>query len=91
MRPTENGLVELHDSKERESVCFMLMGFIDDEVDAGGFRHTEKHQELFDERLAQMKAGECAYCDKCPIYARTIEKHPSLKHKVIQLQLFDEL
>lgn len=82
MKPQSNGLVELHDSKERECVCFNLMGFIYDEAEAGGFLYTEKHQNLWDERFAQMKAGECAYREKCPIYARSTAGKPK------QLTLF---
>lgn len=83
MKPQGNGLVELHDSKERECVCFNLMGFINEEADAGRFRYTERHEDLWHERFSQMKAGECAYRDKCPVYARTVKKIGA-----IQLRLF---
>jgi len=74
MKPQGNGLVELHDIKERESVCFDLMGFITEEAESGGFLYTEKHQDLWDERLAQMKAKECAYRDRCPRYMKSVKK-----------------
>lgn len=74
MKPQGNGLVELHDSKERESICFDLMGFITDEAESGGFLYTEKHQDLWDERLAQMKAKKCAYRGRCPRYAKSTKK-----------------
>lgn len=83
MKPQGNGLVELHDSKERESICFDLMGFITDEAESGGFLYTEKHQNLWDERLAQMKAKECAYRDRCPRYMKSVKKIGA-----IQLSLF---
>lgn len=82
MKPQSNGLVELHDNKKRESVCFNLMGFIYDEAESGGFLYTEKHQDLWDKRFAQMKAGECAYQEKCPIYAQSTTGKPK------QLTLF---
>lgn len=83
MKPQGNGLVELHDSKERESICFDLMGFITDEAESGGFLYTEKHQNLWDERLAQMNAKECAYRDRCPRYMKSVKKIGA-----IQLSLF---
>lgn len=83
MKPQGNGLVELHDSKERESICFDLMGFITEEAESGGFLYTEKHQNLWDERLAQMKAKECAYRDRCPRYMKSVKKIGA-----IQLSLF---
>lgn len=84
MKPQGNGLVELHDSKERESICFDLMEFITEEAESGGFIYTERHQDLWDERLSQMKAGKCAYRNKCPCYARTVKKIGA-----IQLSLFE--
>lgn len=83
MKPQGNGLVELHDSKERESICFDLMGFITEEAESGGFLYTERHQNLWDERLAQMKAKQCAYRDRCPRYIRSAKKIGA-----IQLSLF---
>lgn len=83
MKPQGNGLVELYDSKERESICFDLMGFITEEAESGGFLYTEKHQNLWDERLAQMKAKECAYRDRCPRYMKSVKKIGA-----IQLSLF---
>lgn len=74
MKPQGNGLVELHDNKERESICFDLMRFITEEAESGGFLYTEKHQNLWDERLAQMKAKECAYRDRCPRYMKSVKK-----------------
>lgn len=83
MKPQGNGLVELHDSKERESICFDLMGFITEEAESLGIRYTEKHQELWDKRLAQMKAKQCAYRDKCPRYAKSVKRIGA-----VQLSLF---
>lgn len=83
MKPQGNGLVELHDSKERESICFDLMRFITDEAESGGFLYTEKHQDLWDERLAQMKAKKCAYRDRCPRYMKSVKRIGA-----IQLSLF---
>ena len=81
MKPQDNGLIELHDSKERESVCFKLMDFINEEAE--GFRYTEKYEDLWNKRFAQMKAGQCAYRDKCPVYARSAKKIGA-----VQLSLF---
>ena len=66
MKPQSNGLVELHDSKERERICFDLMGFVAEEAESLGIKYTGQHQELWDKRLSQMKARQCAYRDRCP-------------------------
>lgn len=86
MKPQSNGLVELHDSKERESICFDLMGFIAEEAESLGIKYTGQHQELWDKRLAQMKARQCAYRDRCPRYMRTARRVGA-----IPLSLFDEI
>jgi hypothetical protein len=71
-RPNNNGIVALHDDpKERECVCFELMGFIYKEAEGMGVLYTETHENLWHERFAQAKAGECAYRDRCPIYAKS--------------------
>lgn len=84
MKPQNTGLVVLHDDKENDrGLCFKLMEFINEE--AREFRYTEKYEDLWSKRFAQMKAGVCAYRDKCPTYARAVKKIGA-----IQLKLFEE-
>lgn len=71
MRPQGTGIVELHDTKQNERgfFCMKLVGYLNEEAQMG----TEAYAELWDERFSQAKTGLCAYRDKCPIHARTIE------------------
>lgn len=43
----------------------------------------EFYEVLWHERFAQAKAGECAYRDKCPIYAKSNLK---LSSKTVRLK-----
>ena len=81
-----SGLVELHDDKEsnRGFFCLQLVTYLGEEAEPG----TERYGDLWPERFAEAKAGRCAYRDKCPIYARTIAKHPP---KPQQPSLFPDL
>lgn len=74
MIPKGNGLVELHDSKQKEHgfFCMQLVMYLNTEAEMG----TERYRELWDERFTAMKLGACAYRYRCPIYARTIKNHP---------------
>ena len=71
--PAGNGLVEIFGEKtqERGFFCMKLVGYLNEEAKMG----TPEYAELWDIRFADAKAGRCAYRDKCPIYARTKEKH----------------
>lgn len=82
MKPTGNGLIELVDSKSNESgfFCMQLVGYLNQERDMG----TPEYADLWDIRFSQAKSGQCAYRDKCTIYARTKAAHPA---KPIQLML----
>lgn len=79
-------LVELHDDKEsnRGFFCIKLVSFLNDEAEPG----TELYAELWPECFNQAKAGGCAYRDKCPIYAKTIQTH---RPRPVQPSLFPEL
>lgn len=64
-----NGIVSLHDDKESNHgfFCMKLVSYLNEEAEMG----TEFYEVLWHKRFEQAKAGECAYRDKCPIYART--------------------
>ncbi len=81
-RPKGNGLIELVDekSKDRGFFCMQLVGYLIEERDIG----TPEYGELWDIRFEQAKNHQCAYKDKCPVYAKTIAKK---SHTPIQLQL----
>ena len=81
-----SGLVELHDDKESNGgfFCVQLVTYLNEEAEPG----SERYAELWPERFNQAKAGGCAYRDKCPIYAKTIQSHPP---RPFQPSLFPEL
>ena len=78
-RPQSNGLIELVDSKSKESgfFCMQLVGYLKEEERKTG-------EDLWEKRFSQAKAGNCAYKDKCPIFAKTVAKHGK---KPVQLSL----
>ena len=80
-RPNSNGIDALHDDKESNSgfFCMKLVGYLNEEAEMG----TEFYEVLWHERFAQAKAGECAYRDKCPIYAKSNLK---LSSKTVRLK-----
>lgn len=80
MKPQGNGLVELHDSKQKERgfFCMQLVMYLNTEAELG----TERYQELWEKRFTAARLGACEYRDRCPIYARTIKNRP------VQLDLF---
>ncbi len=82
MKPKGNGLVELHDSKQKERgfFCMQLVMYLNTEAELG----TERYRELWEERFTEAKLGACAYRDHCSIYARTIKNPP------VQLDLFTQ-
>lgn len=69
MKPQNIGLVSLHDEKEERSgfFCMRLVDLLNEEAEMG----TERYADLWEQRFGQAKAGECAYQERCPIYART--------------------
>ena len=81
-RPVGNGLVELVDSKSKESgfFCMQLVSYINEEEKMG----NPEYVDVWEIRFSQAKAGQCAYRDKCPIYARTLAKR---EKKPVQLTL----
>lgn len=72
-KPAGNGLIELVDEKshDRGFFCMKLTGYIMQE-------HREMPdsdmQDLWEKRFTEAKAGNCAYHDICPIYARTMTR-----------------
>lgn len=68
MRPQGNGLVELHDSKQRESGfnCMKLIAFL---TEAGVTDWEKWHGAHL--RAAE---GNCPYSQSCPIHKRTVKK-----------------
>lgn len=81
-RPQSNGLVELHDGKldGKAFMCFDLLDFLNKDEETKG----EDNWEAWHEKFALAKAGNCPYRDRCPRYARTVEKRNKM-----QLKLFD--
>lgn len=81
-RPQSNGLVELHDAKldRNEFFCMDLVGFLSNDETREKGNWDDWH-----ERWTQAKNGNCPYRDKCPRYARTMERH---KGEPRQLTLF---
>lgn len=67
-----NGIVELHDSNQKELgfFCMKLVEFIGMEAEFG----TEQYAKVWQERFNAVKRGSCKYSDRCPIHSRTIEK-----------------
>ena len=54
-----------------------LVGYLKEEERKTG-------EDLWEKRFSQAKAGNCAYKDKCPIFAKTVAKQ---QHTPVQLQL----
>ena len=82
-KPQSNGLVELHDAKQKEHgfFCMELVCHLNNEAKMG----TEEYRQLWHQRFGQAKVGECHYRGQCRVYARTIEKQ---KKNGVQLSLF---
>jgi hypothetical protein len=68
MTPKGNGLVELHDGKQKERgfCCMKLVAFLTaDRV---------KDWEEWHRRHEEASRGECRYKGQCPIYGRSKNK-----------------
>lgn len=80
MKPKGNGLVEIAGERtvEHGFFCIKLVKFLNEEAEMG----TEQYAQLWEQRFDEAKSGQCAYSEKCPIYARTIKK------RGLQLKLF---
>lgn len=80
MKPQNNGIVELRDTREKDRgfFCMKLVDYMNEEAEMG----TAAYEVLWEDRFRQAKAGECAYQEKCPIYARSTTGKPK------QLTLF---
>lgn len=80
MRPQGTGIIELHDTKQNERgfFCMKLVDYLNEEAEMG----TAAYEVLWENRFRQAKTGECAYREKCPIYARSTAGKPK------QLTLF---
>lgn len=78
MKPRTNGLVELVDDKSSSDgfFCMKLVEFLTIE--------GVKDWDTWHKRHLLAENGNCTYTSKCPIYARTVKKHPH------QLSLFNE-
>lgn len=65
MIPKDNGLIELHDSKQKERgfCCMKLVAFLT--VDG------VKDWEEWHRRHEEAGRGECRYKGQCPIYERS--------------------
>ena len=84
--PVGNGLVEIAGSnaKERGFFCMMLASYINQEAKGQGYN---AYQSIWEQRFAEAKLGNCAFKNRCPIYAKTIAKHGK---RPIQLSLIFE-
>lgn len=71
--PVGNGLVEITGSnaKERGFFCMMLVSYINQEAKARDIMY----QSIWEKRFTEAKRGNCAFKNRCPIYAKTIAKH----------------
>lgn len=80
-KPQTNGLIELVDSKNEDSgfFCMQLVVYLGEEQRMG----TPEYSDLWDIRFSQAKNHNCAYKDKCPIFAKTAAKQ---QHVSVQLQ-----
>ena len=78
-RPQTNGLIELVDarSEDRGFFCMQLVGYLKEEERKTG-------DDLWEKRFSQAKSHDCAYKDKCPIFAKTVAKQ---QHVPVQLQI----
>ena len=81
-RPQSNGLIELVDSKSENSgfFCIQLVRYLNEERKMG----TAEYADLWEVRFSQAKNHNCAYKDKCPIFAKTKAKK---SHVPLQLYL----
>lgn len=77
--PKGNGLVEIAGEKtvEQGFFCMKLVGFLMEEAAMG----TDQYSQVWKQRFAEAKQGNCAYADNCPIHARTIEKNQYVKRQ----------
>lgn len=68
MRPQETGIVEFHDTKQKERGfgCMKLITFLTED----GVTEWEQWHGAH----LQAAAGQCPYTDRCPIHARSVEK-----------------
>lgn len=70
-RPRGNGLVELVDERPKsDGGAWHCMDFW-----LFAYGEEDKSLEAAHDRLQQAKAGNCPYRDRCPRYARTVERH----------------
>lgn len=68
MTPKGNGLVELHDGKQKERgfCCMKLVTFLTADGVKGWEEWHRRHEEA--------SRGECRYKGQCPIYERSKNK-----------------
>lgn len=72
MKPQNNGLVSLHDDKQKERGfnCMKLIGFLTDD--------GVKEWEQWHGANLQAAAGNCPYAERCPNYTRTPKRPKQL-------------
>lgn len=68
MRPQETGIVEFHDTKQKERGfgCMKLITFLT--------RDGVKEWERWHGAHMQAAAGDCPYADICHIHSRTVKR-----------------
>lgn len=81
MRPTGNGVVELHDTKQKERGfnCMKLIIFLTED----GVTDWEQWHGAH----IQAAAGQCPYTGCCPIHAKSVEKILSDPKRSLQYTL----
>lgn len=82
MRPQETGIVELHDTKQKERGfgCMKLIAFLTAD-------HITEWEQWHGAHI-QAAAGQCPYTAQCPIHARSVDKALNNPKRPLQLSLF---
>ena len=82
MRPQSNGIVELHDSKQKDRGfnCMKLIQFLN--------RNNVKDWDDWHGAHLRAANGQCPYTEECPIHNRSVEKILIRNQNSQQLTLF---
>lgn len=69
MKPISNGIVALHDESDEANGfgCMKLIEFLTKDAVTQWVNWHKAHLEA--------EFGNCPYADRCPIYARSAQKH----------------
>lgn len=86
MRPQGNGIVELHDGKQKERgfTCMKLIELLTEDGATEWERWHGAH--------LQAAVGQCPYADRCPIHTRSLERirsDPRKKNGIVRQLTFN--